>query len=304
LSSRFRPEPLPAPALALLLAATLACAAIACASVAFARAPAKEPHTPTQPMPAAASDDSSRSAHEMLLLLRGDYAGVDNWAFMDGVRYYATYRIPGPDSTQVTEWTEAHMVWLHDRPRVRIDNANDSTVVVVTGDTTYVRRDGVWTTDPALVDPARALALETSWLMRIPWNLLDWGLKRRLDPPYVKDGPLSVRLEYGPGQERSAGTRVYVRFDPPSYTLRQVRWYDPRSKGWYLMDLTGDQKRYGWTWATHRVVHASDAEGKVGPVVLDIRIDDMQIDNRMPLSVLAPPNAVAVRAPADSVKAR
>jgi hypothetical protein len=249
-----------------------------------------------------AADDSSRVAHELLLYLRGVYGGVDNWAFMDGVRYYATYRIPGPDSTQVTEWTEAHMVWLHDRPRVRIDNATDSTVVVVTGDTTYVRRAGAWTTDPAVVAPLRELALEASWMVRVPWNLLDWTLRRRVDPAFVKNGPLSVRLEYGPGQDRPAGTRVYLRFDPPTYAARQVRWYDPRSKGWYLMELSGDQQRYGWTWATRRLVHASDAEGKVGPVVLDIRIDDMQIDNRMPATVLAPPNAVAVRAPVDTLK--
>jgi len=38
--------------------------------------------------------------------------------------------------------------------------------------------------------------------------------------------------------------------------------------------------------------------------VLDIRIDDMQIDNRMPATVLAPPNAVAVRAPVDTLKVR
>jgi hypothetical protein len=295
---------LPAPALVLLFAATLACATAALAPGTSAHSLAKEPRTPApQAMPAAA-DDSSRVAHELLLLLRGVYGGVDNWGFMDGVRYYATFRIPGPDSTQVTEWTESHMVWLHDRPRVRIDNSNDSTVVVVTGDTTYVRRDGVWTTDPAVVDPARALALEASWMVRVPWNLLEWDVKRRVDPTYVKDGPLSVRLEYGPGQDRPAGTRAYLRFDPPTYALRQVRWYDPRAKGWYLMELTGDQQRYGWTWATRRLVHASDAEGKVGPVVLDMRVDDMQIDNRMPLGVLAPPNAVAVRAPSDTAAVR
>lgn len=297
MSLRFRPEPLPAPALVLLLAATLAFA-----PGALAHSLAKEPRTTAPQEYPAAADDSSRAAHELLLFLRGVYGGVDNFAFMDGVRYYAIYRIPGPDSTQVTEWTESHMVWLHERPRVRIDNANDSTVVVVTGDTTYVRRGGNWTTDPAVIAPMRELALDASWMVRVPWNLLDWTLKRRVDPAFVKDGPLSVRLEYGPGQDRPAGTRVYVRFDPPTYAARQVRWYDPRSKGWYLMELSGDQQRYGWTWATRRLVHASDAEGKVGPVVLDIRIDDMQIDNRMPATVLAPPNAVAVRAPVDSLK--
>ena len=290
MSSRFRPE-------AFALLALLA-------SVALARPVNRMPREAAPAALPAAADDSSRAAHEMLLFLRGTYGGVDNWAYIEGMRYYATFRIPGPDSTQVTEWTESHMVWAKDRPRVRIDNATDSTIVVVTGDTTYVRRAGTWSTDPAVVGPARALALDASWLIRMPWNLLDWNLKRRLDPPFVKDGPLSVRIEYGPGQDRPAGTRVWVRFDPPSYALRQVRWYDPRSKGWYLMELSGDQQRYNWTWASHRVVHASDSEGRPGPVVLDVRIDDMQIDNTMPVVVLTPPNGLAVRAAADTTKVR
>ena len=68
------------------------------------------------------------------------------------------------------------------------------------------------------------------------------------------------------------------------------------------MELTGDQQRYGWTWATRRLVHASDSAGRVGPVVLDERIDDMQVENSMPISVLSPPNGLAVRAPVDSLK--
>lgn len=275
------------------------------ASAAIAHTVEQAPKHASQAMqPPAAADDSSRSANELLLFLRGLYGGVDNWSFIEGMRYYATYRIPGPDSTQVSEWTESHMVWAHDRPRVRIDNATDSTVVVVTGDSTFMRRGGVWITDPQLVDPARELALEAAWLIRVPWNIIDWNLKRRLDPPYVKDGPLSVRIDYGPGQERPAGTQVWVRFDPPSYALRQVRWYEPRSKNWYLMELSGDQQRYKWTWASNRMVYASDAEGRKGPLVLSVRIEDMQIDNQMPTVVLAPPNAVAVRAPSDSVKVR
>lgn len=269
---------------------------------AIAHAPDKPPvHVSPQVQVPVAVDDSSKSAHEMLQFLRGIYGGVDNWNLIEGMRYYATFRIPGPDSTQVTEWTESQMVWAHDRPRVRIDNATDSTVVVVTGDTTYVRRDGKWTNDPAIVEPARALALEAAWMIRLPWNLLDWNLKRRLDPPYVKNGPLSVRIDYAAGQDRPAGTQVWVRFDPPGYALRQVRWYDPRSKGWYLMELSGDQQRYKWTWATHRVVHASDADGRTGPVVLDVRIDDMQVDNEMPVVVLSPPNGIAV---ADTARGR
>jgi hypothetical protein len=285
-----------------LLRALTSCLALAFATGAFARGPNRVPRENAAQAPPAAADDSSRAAHQMLLFLRGVYGGVDNWAFIDGMRYYATFRIPGPDSTQVTEWTESHMVWSHDRPRVRIDNATDSTVVVVTGESTYVRRAGTWTTDPQVVGPARAQALEASWLIRVPWNLLDWNLKRRLDPPWVKDGPLSVRIDYGPGQDRPAGTQVWIRFDPPTYAVRSVRWYDPRSKNWYLMELSGDQQRYNWTWATRRVVHASDATGKVGPVVLDVRIEDMQVDNQMPLAVLSPPNGIAVVA--DSVKVR
>jgi hypothetical protein len=188
---------------------------------------------------------------------------------------------------------------------VRIDNATDSTIVVVTGDTTYVRRAGAWTTDPAVVAQARALALESSWLLRLPWNLLDFNLKRRVDPPFVKDGPLSVRIDYGKGQERPDGTRVWIRFDPPSYAVRSIRWYDPASKGWSLMELKDDQKRYGWTWAAHRTVRASDADGKPGPVVLEAEVEDMQLVNAMPLSVLAPPGGTPVRlVAADSVRAR
>ena len=274
----------------------------ALAGGALARTPDERPkHATVVSNPPAAADDSSRAAHELLMYLRGVYGGVDNWNFIEGMRYYATFRIPGPDSTQVSEWTESQMVWAHDRPRVRIDNATDSTVVVVTGDTTYVRRDGKWTDDPAVVEPARALALEAAWMMRLPWNLLDWNLKRRIDPAYVKDGPLSVRIDYGPGQDRPAGTQVWVRFDPPTYALRQVRWYDPRSKGWSLMELSGDQQRYKWTWASQRKVYASDAEGRKGPLVLDVRIDDMQVDNTMPTVVLTPPNGLAV---VDTVKGR
>jgi hypothetical protein len=264
----------------------------------------QRPHYPPTPIPAAA-DDSSRAANELMAFLRGTYGGVDNWAKLEGMRYYITYKIPGPDSTKVSEWTEAHMVWIHDRPRVRIDNSNDSTVVVVTGDTTYVRRAGVWSTDPDVIAQARALALESSWLIRMPWNLLDYSLKRRLDPPYVKDGPLSVRIEYGPGQDRPEGTRVWVRFDPPNYAARTIRWYDPGSKNWYLLELSNDQRRYGWTWATHRTLRASDSEGKPGPVILEAEVEDMQLDNAMPVTVLAPPGGVPVRAASpDSVRTR
>jgi hypothetical protein len=283
----------------------LACALVACAATgAFAQKGRRGERREPTPIPAAA-DDSSRAAHEMLLFTRNIYGGVDNWNRVEGVRYYVTYRIPGPDSTQVSQWTESQMVWTHDRPRVRIDNGTDSTIVVVTGDTTYVRRDGVWSSDPVTIAQGRALALESSWLVRVPWNLLDFKLKRRLDPPFAKDGPLSVRVDYGPGQDRPAGTQVWVRFDPPSYAVRTIRWYDPVSKGWYLMELTNDQRRYGWTWATHRTLRASDASGKPGPIVLEAEVEDMQLVNEMPLIVLAPPGGTPVRlASPDSARTR
>lgn len=288
--------------LARLLLLALALLAGAVTGVFAERGP--RPLRPQAPIPEAA-DDSSRAAHGMLTLLRGTYGGVDNWSTLEGMRYYITYKIPGPDSTKISEWTEAHMVWIHDRPRVRIDNSNDSTVVVVTGDTTYVRRAGAWSTDPEVIAQARALALESSWLIRMPWNLLDFSLKRRIDPPYVKDGPLSVRIEYGPGQDRPQGTRVWIRFDPPIYAARTIRWYDPRSKNWYLLELSNDQRRYGWTWATHRTLRASDEGGKPGPVILEAEVEDMQLDNAMPATVLAPPGGVPVRAASpDSVRSR
>ena len=79
------------------------------AGVAFARKPVESKHATAVSNPPPAADDSSRSAHEMLLFLRAVYGTIDNWNFIEGWRYYATFRIPGPDSTQVSEWTEAHM---------------------------------------------------------------------------------------------------------------------------------------------------------------------------------------------------
>lgn len=252
-----------------------------------------------------APDDSSLAANNLLTFVRSSYGGIDNWSNLEGLRYYITYRVLGPDSTRVSEWTEAHMVWTKGRPRIRIDNSNDSTVVVVTGDTTFVRRGGVWTTDRVVVAQARALALQNVWLLRMPWNLLDPGLKRRLDPPYVKDGPLSVRIEYGPRQDLPAGTRAWVRCEPPSYAFRSVRWYDPAARGWYLLELSKDRQRYGWTWAERRTLRASDADGRPGPIIIEATVEDMQLENTMPLVVLAPPGAVAVRAAApDSARAR
>lgn len=307
MSSRFQRNPFaPAAVFASAIALALVLTLPGGGASAERRANAAQGHKGLQPsgLPTVA-DDSSRSAHEMLTFLRGVYGGVDNWDNLDGLRYFITYRVVGPDSTKVNEWTEAHMVWTKGRPRVRIDNSDDSTIVVVTGDTTFVRRGGAWTTDAAVVSSARALALQNEWLLRMPWNLLDFSLKRRVDPPYVKDGPLSVRIEYGPGQDLPAGTRVWVRFDPPSYAMRTVRWYDPAARGWYLLELAADQHRYGWTWAQRRTLRASDAEGRPGPVILDATVEDMQLDNAMPVTVLSPPGGIAVRVAApDSVHAR
>lgn len=300
MSSHFRPSLRFLAALALALAL-----ALTGDGVAAGRRTAGAAHRGLQPsgLPVAA-DDSSLSAHELLRFVRAVYGGDDNWENLDGFRYFITYHMVGPDSTRVNEWTEAQMVWAKGPPRIRIDNATDSTVVVVTGDSTFVRRGGVWSTDAAEVSQARALALQNEWLLRMPWNLLDFGLKRRLDPPFVKDGPLSVRIEYGPGREMPAGTRAWVRFEPPSYAIRSVRWYDPVARGWFLLELSDDHKRYGWTWAERRTLRVSDAEGRPGPVILEAGIEDMQLENEMPTTVLAPPGGIALRASAaDSVRA-
>ncbi len=261
------------------------------------------PDAKLPPEVAAAFDDSTNEANRLLLMLRPLYGGVDNWAHLGGVRYYVTYRIPGPDSTTAKEWTESHFVWTHERPRMRIDNADDSTVVVVTGDSTFVRRGGEWVLDPAVVLPAREQALEEVWLTRVPWNLLDARLKRRLNRPWVEKGPLDLRIEYGPGLDRPAGTRLFVRFDPPTYALRTMRWYDPRTRSWFLMEFSDEGRRYGWTWAGRRVLRASDADGAPGPILLTEVIQDMQLETFLPTEVLAPPGGKAYVSRSDSTAA-
>jgi hypothetical protein len=175
------------------------------------------------------------------------------------------------------------MVWSHDAPRVRIDNATDSTVVVVTA----TRRSCGATASGRPIRrrrPARALALEA--LVCACRGTCSTGPQARLDPPYVKDGPLSVR-SIRPGQERPPA-RACGALRLRRLRAAAVRWYDPRSKSWYLMELSGDQQRYEWTWSTARwCTPATPRQG--GPLVLDIRIEDMQIDNRMPTAVLSPP---------------
>jgi len=311
LSSRFPRNPLA-------VAATCA-AAVALFAHAFAAAPAKPVPVPAPspegrrhavPAPPGVSpevnpayDDSSAAAHSMLLLLRSNYGGIDNWAHLGGVRYYVTYRIPGPDSTTVREWSESHFVWTHDTPRIRIDNGDDSTVVVVTGDSTFVRRSGVWVTSPDVVLPAREQALDEVWLVRVPWNLVDQPLKARIEPAWTQGAPLSLRIEYGAGFDRPAGTRMFLRFDPPDYALGTMHWYDPRTKNWYLMEFSDQGHRYGWTWANRRVLRTSDADGTRGPVVWTALVQDMQLETFLPTVVLAPPGGVPYVSHADSTAA-
>jgi hypothetical protein len=170
----------------------------------------------------------------------------------------------------------------------------------VTGDSTFVRRAGAWVTAPEVVLPARAQALDEVWLLRAPWNLLDYDLKRRLNRDWAENQPLDVRVEYGPGQDRPAGTRLFLRFDPPTYTLRAMRWYDPASRNWYLMEFADEGRRYGWTWSNRRVLRTSDAAGTPGPVVLTAEIQDMQLETFPPTDVLAPPGGAAFVSRADT----
>jgi hypothetical protein len=278
---------------------------VAAGAALAAKAPPKTAPAPpvTAPVPPPAPDDSSAAAHSLLLTLRPQYGGIDNWARLGGVRYFVTYRIAGPDSTTVREWTESYMVWTHDSPRIRIDNGEDSTAVVVTGDSTFVRRGGVWVTDPAVTLPARNEALDEVWLMRLPWNIIDYKLKRRVEPAFAPGQPLSLRVEYGPGLDRPAGTRLFLRFDPPTYALRSMRWYDPRTRNWYLMEFADEGRRYGWMWSNRRVLRSSDSAGTPGPIVWTALVQDMQLETFMPTEVLAPPGAAAFVARPDSAAA-
>jgi hypothetical protein len=305
LSSSSRPEPARVARIALTVAGALAVAlAVAAPGGAQVRRRERPPRPAEERMPVV-MDDSSRQAQGFLEELSRVNGGPDLWANMRGVRYYITYRIPGPEGTTLEEWTEYHMVWTQGRPRVRIDNATDSTVVIVAGDTTWVRRDGRWTRDSLAVAPARAQALDARWLVRVPWNLLSPTLKRRIDSPLERDQPFVIRADYGPGEDRPAGTVARLTFAPPGFALTQVHWYDPQSRNWYLLELAGEQERYGWHWAERRTLHASDAAGTRGPVAWTALVQDMQIEAQMPDQVLAPPvvATAAVAAPADSAAA-
>jgi hypothetical protein len=245
-------------------------------------------------------DDSSAAAHSTLMLLRPVFGGIDTWAKIGGMRYYVTYRIAGPDSTTVHEWTESYITWAHDRPRIRIDNGEDSTAVVVTGDSTFVRRGGAWVTTPDVALHARSEALDEVWIMRLPWNLIDGNMHRRVEQDFASGKPLLLRVEYGPGQDRPAGTRLFLRYDPPTYALRTMRWYDPRPRHWYLMEFSDEGRRYGWMWSNRRVLRSSDAAGTPGPIVWTALVQDMQVETFMPTEVLAPPGAAAYVARPDS----
>lgn len=239
---------------------------------------------------AVTADDSTQSAWALVTRARPSYGQPDTWRTMKGVRYYITYRIPGPDGSAVQEWTESHTLWLKDPVRGRIDNATDSTVIVIRGDTTLVRRGGAWTTEKAVLDAARTPVLDAIWLLSLPHNLFETGLKLRVDkPPTNADPGFTVRAEYGAGQSRPPGSIARVAFDTPALVVRSVHWYDPRSKGWFLLEQSNEKSRYNWTWSENRTLYASDTEGTKGPVIWTGVVQDMQIESQMPDQVLTPP---------------
>lgn len=306
MSSRSRRSPVPPPALVLGLVLAAALAAPASAQLS-GKAKRPRPKAPAKAAaPAAVADDSTQYAQGMIADLRALYGGDDSWARIEGFRYYVQTTIPGPDGAPVREWTEAHHVWAHGAPRARIDVAEDSTIVVVRGDTTWVRRAGAWMTDSVVVAAGRAQALDALWTWRLPRNLLDPRIKARQLSANVRGEPLVTRFLYEkPGLDRPPGTVLTITFAPPGYAMRTLHWYDPRAGAWYRLELADDRKRYGFTWAGRRTLHASDAAGEKGPVLWTARLEDVQVEARMPGVVLAPPGAgpgvVTPGAPADTV---
>jgi hypothetical protein len=261
------------------------------------------------PEAAAAVDESTYAVRGMINDMRALYGGDDAWSNIDGFRYYVTYTIPGPGGAPVKSWTETHHVWVHGEPRTRIDVDEDSTIVVVTGDTTHVRRDGAWTTDSLVVAAGRAQALDTWWTWQLPRNLMDPRVKARQLGVTAPGQPFVARFTYDkPGLDRPQGTVLTVTFAPPTYTMRTLHWYDPRAKAWYRLELADDRQRYGYTWAERRTLHASDEAGEVGPVVWTAVVQDFQVESQMPSVVLAPPSAgpgvVHARAVADTTRGR
>jgi hypothetical protein len=247
---------------------------------------------PAQPAPAASNvvvDDSTQVAMAMIQLVTDAYGGRETWLPLQGVRYDVIYTIPGPEGVPVSTWTESHILWMKERPRARIDNGQDSTIVIVEGDTTWVRRDGMWTSDSTATASERAAALDARWLARMPWSLLGETPRRRVEQAIGRDTALVVRAEYGAGDDRPAGTIARVTFAPPTFGLSTVHWYDPRSKAWFLLELSDEKTRYGWRWAAHRTLYTSDAAGTKGPVVLDARVDDFTVASELPEELLHPP---------------
>ena len=243
--------------------------------------------------------------------VRALYGGDSSWALIDGFRYYITFTIPGPEGAPVRTWTESHHIWIKGPPRARIDVDEDSTIVIVTGDTTRVRRAGAWVTDSVLVAAARDQALDALWSWHLPRNLVNPAIRARQLDPSVRGQPFTTRFFFDhPGLGRPAGTVLSVTFAPPTYAMRRLHWHDPRTNAWYLLELADDRQRYGFTWAERRTLHASDPAGEAGPVLWTAVIQDFQIESQMPTIVLSPPDAGAfvVRAPgpaaADSVPGR
>lgn len=264
---------------------------------------------PVRVPPAVVADESTRVAHLMIHDMRALYGGDNNWAHIDGFRYYMTYTIPGPGGAPVRTWTESHFVWMHGLPRARIDIAEDSTIVIVAGDTTRVRRANAWMTDSLVVAAGRAQALDALWAWHLPRNLLDPRIRARQLTASARGEPVVTRFFYErPGLERPQGTVLTVTFAPPTYAMRRLHWFDPRGKAWYVLELADDRQRYGFTWAQRRTLHASDPAGEVGPVLWTAVLEDFQIEGRMPAIVLSPPGAgagvVAARAAADTTARR
>lgn len=242
--------------------------------------------------PAAPADDSTRAANTIVHEIRALYGGDDNFAELDGLRYYVTFTIPGPDGAPVRSWTETHAVWMHDPPRVRIDTDVDSTIVIVSADTTRLFRDGEWRTEPKLAAAARDQALDALWFWRLPRALVEPRLHPRLLDEVTRDRPFRVRYRYdAPGLGRPVGTELIVTFAPPTYTMRTLHWYDPRTRAWFLLELADDRRRYDWTWPERRTLRASNAAGEAGPIVWTALVQDMQLEGRMPAILLSPPGA-------------
>ena len=240
------------------------------------------------------ADDSTRSAQSLVHEIRSLYGGDDNYAAMEGIRYYITFTMPGPEGAPVRTWTEAHYVWLHGAPRIRIETVEDSSIVIVSGDTTRVRRDGRWIDDPVTVAAAREQALDAVWTWRLPRNLLSPAIRARQLDPAQRGVPFTTRFWYEhPGLDRPQGTILGVTFAPPSFTMRRLHAFDPRSGSWTILDLEDDRSRYDWTWAERRTLRAANAAGEPGPVLWTAVVQDMQIEGRMPAILLSPPDAGA-----------